>query len=133
MQRRRLLAAGGALIALPPAFAHHGWSSLDQARLAVVTHRECYDLGSQTIGAVWGCATDHAFGLQGLQNSHQSWLGDPSLLVQGFEGAKGVAVHRCQHIQRACDGSDGGKRSHHSLYKGKASAGMFETDIATNR
>ena len=32
MQRRRLLAAGGALIALPPAFAHHGWSSFDQAR-----------------------------------------------------------------------------------------------------
>lgn len=32
MQRRQLLAAGGALIALPPAFAHHGWSSFDQAR-----------------------------------------------------------------------------------------------------
>lgn len=32
MQRRQILAAGGALIALPPAFAHHGWSSFDQAR-----------------------------------------------------------------------------------------------------
>lgn len=32
MQRRQFLVAGGALIALPPAFAHHGWSSFDQAR-----------------------------------------------------------------------------------------------------
>jgi hypothetical protein len=32
MQRRRFLAAGGALIALPPAIAHHGWSSFDLAR-----------------------------------------------------------------------------------------------------
>ncbi len=31
MQRRHLLAAGTALL-LPPAFAHHGWSSFDQAR-----------------------------------------------------------------------------------------------------
>ena len=32
MQRRQFLVAGGTLIALPPAFAHHGWSSFDQAR-----------------------------------------------------------------------------------------------------
>jgi len=31
MQRRHLLASG-ALIALHPAFAHHGWSSFDQSR-----------------------------------------------------------------------------------------------------
>jgi hypothetical protein len=31
MQRRQLL-AGGALLALRPAFAHHGWSRFDQAR-----------------------------------------------------------------------------------------------------
>lgn len=30
--QRRLLLAGGALIALRPAFAHHGWSSFDLAR-----------------------------------------------------------------------------------------------------
>jgi hypothetical protein len=29
---RRLFLAAGALGALPPAFAHHGWSSFDQAR-----------------------------------------------------------------------------------------------------
>ena len=30
--QRRILLAGGALIALRPAFAHHGWSSFDQSR-----------------------------------------------------------------------------------------------------
>ncbi len=30
--QRRLVLAGGALIALRPAFAHHGWSSFDLAR-----------------------------------------------------------------------------------------------------
>lgn len=30
--QRRLLLAGAALIALRPAFAHHGWSSFDQGR-----------------------------------------------------------------------------------------------------
>ncbi len=29
---RRLLLAGGALLALRPAFAHHGWSSFDQSQ-----------------------------------------------------------------------------------------------------
>jgi hypothetical protein len=30
--QRRLMLAGGALLCLRPAFAHHGWSSFDQAR-----------------------------------------------------------------------------------------------------
>lgn len=30
--QRRLMLAGGALLALRPAFAHHGWSSFDQNR-----------------------------------------------------------------------------------------------------
>jgi Family of unknown function (DUF6152) len=30
--QRRVLLAGGALLALRPAWAHHGWSSFDQAR-----------------------------------------------------------------------------------------------------
>jgi hypothetical protein len=32
MQRRLMLAAGGALLAWPAARAHHGWSSFDQTR-----------------------------------------------------------------------------------------------------
>ena len=32
MQRRALIALGGAALALPKAFAHHGWSSFDQGR-----------------------------------------------------------------------------------------------------
>lgn len=32
MQRRLVLSAGASLVALPRAFAHHGWSSFDQNR-----------------------------------------------------------------------------------------------------
>jgi hypothetical protein len=32
MQRRALIALGAAALALPKAFAHHGWSSFDQGR-----------------------------------------------------------------------------------------------------